>query len=90
MPAYCRSDEELYFKCAKINDRRLMCAVFNLGFAPMECVDMYFEKTPKKITCLMPNGEEKEVNFSIGNESVTVDCACNTLEPLVIFAKAEK
>lgn len=90
MPAYCRSDEELYFKCAKMNDGRLMCAVFNLGFDPMECVDMYFEKTPKKITCLMPNGEEKEVNFSIGNEGVTVDCACNTLEPLVIFAESEK
>ena len=87
MPAYCIGDEELYFKCASLCDGRLLCAVFNFGFDPMEEIEMYFDTEPKKITKLMPDGKEQQISFTKSENGYIIDSCCNTLEPVILFVE---
>ena len=86
-PAYCTGDEELYFKCARLCDGRLLCAVFNFGFDPIDVIEMMFEKTPRKITKLTPDGKESEISFEKSDDGYIIDSCCNTLEPVILFVE---
>ena len=85
MPAYCTGDEELYCKCAKLRDGRMLSAVFNFGFDPIDKLEMHFEKTPKKITKLSPCGKEEEISFEKGDNGYILSTECNTLDPVILF-----
>jgi len=87
LPAYFPGDEEVYFRCADSIDGELFCSVINIGLDPIEKLELWFEKEISVIEKLMPDGTRKVMDFSADNGTYTIDTACNTLEPIIIFAK---
>ena len=85
LPVYYVGDEEVYLKCADMENGDTFVAFFNIGFDPIEkiCLDCSF--TPSKIEYLTPNGQSKEVNFEIKGSNVEIDISANTLYPVILF-----
>lgn len=85
LPVYYPNDEEVYLKAARTEDGKLFCAVFNIGFDPIEELELVFETKPVKIEKLMPSGELDEIDFEENGEVYRLDSSCNTLEPVVLL-----
>ena len=82
---YCPYDSDVYMKAAKMKDGRIFAALFNLSLDTMEKARLACGFKPKKISKLMPNGDEKEIDFSFENGLCTLDTECKTLDPVVVF-----
>lgn len=87
LPVYFPSDEDVYLKAAKTKDQRLFVALFNIGLDPIENVELVFENEPSKITCLTPDGNEKEVAFTKNGSTYTLDIGAQILTPVILFIK---
>ena len=85
LPLYYKGDEEVYLKCADTQNGETFCALFNLGFDPIDKIELGCEFTPSKVECLTPDGEREELSFTIDNQSIIVDKNANTLEPVILF-----
>ena len=86
LPVYFPSDEEVYLKAAKTKDQRLLVALFNIGLDPIENVELVFENEVSQITCLTPDGKEKEVSFTKNGDTYTLDIDAPILTPVILFA----
>ncbi|MBQ2736266.1 MAG: hypothetical protein IJF26_02400 [Clostridia bacterium] len=87
LPLYCPFDSDVYMKAAKMKDGRIFGAVFNLSLDPMERLQLACDFTPRKVYKLMPDGGEREIDFSFENGLCTLDTECKTLDPVVVFIK---
>ncbi len=85
--AYYPNDEEVYLKCADMENGELFCAVFNIGLDPIERLEMVFDFAPTQIERLCSNGEREAVSFKTQENRTIMDIPCNTLDPVVIFVK---
>jgi hypothetical protein len=85
LPIYCPYDADVYMKAAKMKDGRIFASLFNLSLDTMEKTQIVCDFTPKKISKLMPSGEEKEIAFFFENGLCTLDTECKTLDPVVVF-----
>jgi hypothetical protein len=83
--AYYPNDEEIYLKCADMNDGRVFVAVFNIGFDPIERLEICCGFEAKKFAYLTPSGEEAELDFEYIDGKYVLDIACNTLNPVILF-----
>lgn len=84
LPVYYPGDEEVYLKVARTEAGDLFCAVFNIGFDPIEEMELVFKTVPQSIEKLMPNGEFVQIDFSVSDKQCRINSACNTLEPVVL------
>ncbi len=85
LPVYYPHDEEVYLRAADMADGGLFCALFNLGFDPIEQVDLVCESPVARIECLAPDGSRQPVNFSVTGDTYTLDVAANPLAPVILF-----
>ena len=87
---YSPGDEEIYLKCADMDDGRVFCAVFNIGLDPIERLQIVcdFEATTFKM--LLPNGEEKELDFERDGSTYTLATPCNILDPVILFIEKRR
>jgi hypothetical protein len=85
LPIYCPYDADVYMKAAKMKDGRIFASLFNLSLDTMEKTQIVCDFTPKKISKLMPSGEEKEITFFFENGLCTLDTECKTLDTVVVF-----
>lgn len=85
IPVYYPNDEEVYFKCADMEDGRMFCTLFNLGFDQIENIELVCDFVAKGFSVLQPNGEEKTVGFKYENGKYVLDATAKTLDPVVIF-----
>ncbi len=81
---YYPGDEEVYMKTADMADKTF-CAIFNLGLDVIENMKIAVNKGVSSIKMLMPNGEYKDVKFSICENEVQTNICCNTLEPVILI-----
>lgn len=59
----------------------------NISFDKLEDIPLVFEKEPKKIRSLMPNGELKNCEF-INNKGITrIKTIAETLSPVVLVSE---
>lgn len=87
LPLYYTEDAEIYLRAAETKDGDLFCALFNLGFDPLEEICLYVARDVKKIQKLMPDGTYEDVGFKKDGDNIIVDSICNTLEPVVLILK---
>lgn len=85
LPIYYPGDEEVYLKCADMNDGCVFCSVFNIGLDPIDKLELCCDFSAKKFEALMPDGTTQEIAFSLNGEKYTLDIECNTLSPVVLF-----
>ena len=85
LPLYCPFDSDVYMKAAKMEDGRIFASLFNLSLDTMEKAQIACDFTPRKVYKLMPDGGEREIDFSFENGLCTLDTECKTLDPVVIF-----
>ena len=84
LPVYAPGDEEIYLRCADMEDGALFCALFNLGWDPIERTELVFAHPVSRIERLMPDGTLCEVAFEVKNGRTILDVPCNVLDPLIL------
>ena len=85
LTVYYPNDEEVYLKCADMDDGRVFTAVFNIGLDPIEALELCCDFEAKGFSQLMPDGGEKEVGFRVDNGRYILDIPAYTLDPVVLF-----
>lgn len=88
LPIYVDGDEEILLRAGVVADGRMLAAIINLGFDPADEINLYLENEPKKISMLMPNGEEKEVSFEKQENNIyKIDAKAEQLYPTILLIK---
>lgn len=87
LPVYYPHDEEVYMKVADMPGGGYFCAMFNIGFDPIEEVELLCKEPVSEVQMLMPDGSRKNLEFSYENGKCTIQTSCVTLQPLVLFMK---
>ncbi len=85
LPLYYPGDAEVYFRAADTDDGRRFCAVFNLGFDPIEDLPLVCDKPVSSITRLTPDGQWENVSFAQNDGRLTLDLTCQTLLPEMLM-----
>lgn len=86
LPVYYEGDEEVLLRAGKIKDGRLLAAFINLGYDPLDELDIVTDFTPTEITYLDPNGREAKLDFVLGeNGKVKVLTELSPMYPLVLI-----
>lgn len=88
LPIYYEGDEEVLLRAGRIKDDRLIAAFINLGYDPLDELDIVTDFTPTEITYLNPDGKEVKVDFILGEEGrVKVLTELSPMYPLVLLIK---
>ena len=88
LPVYADGDDEILLRAGVLNDGRMLVMAINLGFDPVDEINLYFENEPKKISMLLPDGTEKEVSFTKNDDGIfELDICAEPLYPLVLLIK---
>lgn len=82
---YFPGDEEVYLRAGFLPDGKIICAVFNLGFDPIEKLSLSISTPFSKIEKLTPDGALQEISFTKNEENFILDTPCNTLDPVILF-----
>ena len=85
IPVYYPNDEEVYFKCADMDDGRVFCALFNIGLDPIDKIELVCDFDAKKFEILTSSGEAVPVNFEKKNNTYVLEKSAQILDPVVIF-----
>lgn len=85
LPLFYAGDEEVYLKCADTQNGDTFCALFNLGFDPIEKIQLECSFIPTKVEYLTPEGQREEVGFKMNGDRVYIDMSANTLSPVILF-----
>lgn len=85
LPVYYPHDEEVYMKVADMPGGGYFCAMFNIGFDPIEEVELMCKDPVTDVQMLMPDGSRKTLNFQYENGKCAIKASCVTLQPLVLF-----
>ena len=85
MPVYYPDDEEVYFKCADMDDARVFCAIFNIGLDPIDKIRLVCDFDVEKIEALMPSGEAENVAFSKEENIYVLEKSAEILDPVIVF-----
>lgn len=88
LPVYYDGDAEICLRAGKVADGRLLVAMFNLGYDPVESAALYLEAPPSRITALDKSGHEVEVPFvHDGGGIYRLGAAAEPMYPLILMIK---
>ena len=88
LPIYYDGDEEVILRAGRIKDGRLLAGFFNLGYDPLEELDLVLDFIPNEITYLDPSGKEIYLEYIQGGEGkVKVKTKLEPLYPLALLFK---
>jgi hypothetical protein len=88
LPIYYDGDEEVLLRAGRIKDGRLLAGFFNLGYDPLEELDLVLDFTPEQIDYLDPNGKEIGLEYTQGKDGrVKVQTKLEPLYPLIMLFK---
>lgn len=85
--AYYPGDEEMYFRSGTMSNGTSVYALFNLGFDPVDNIELVINRDFSKIYEVMSDGSEKEINYKIKNGKTILDCPAYTLDPVILLLK---
>ncbi len=84
LPIYYTGDEEVYLKAATMPDGGLFCALFNIGFDPIEELTLQCESEVSSVQLLTPEGTWKPCSFRTENDIIVVETPAYTLHPVIL------
>lgn len=84
LPVSYTGDEEVYLKAADMPDGSLFCALFNIGFDPIETVSLRSDKPITSAEVLKPNGRWTPCTFRIADDCTILDTPAYTLQPVIL------
>lgn len=87
LPVYYPNDEEIYLRAGKTRDGERFCAIFNIGFDPIEKLELCITDAVCDVQKLMPDGTRRSIGFEKTNDRYVLDTDCNTLDPLILFIR---
>ena len=88
LPVYYPGDNEILLRAGKIKDGRMLTAVYNLSYDPLEEIELYLENAPEEIKLVNTSGEEVPVCFeSKGNSMYVIDAKAEPLYPVILIIK---
>lgn len=88
LPIYYDGDEEVLLRAGKIRDGRLLAHFLNLGYDPLDELDIVLDFTPSEIAYLDPDGGEVALDYTIGEDGkVKVMTELSPMYPLVLLIK---
>ena len=88
LPVYYPGDNEICMRSGYINDGRLLCALFDLGYDPMDNISLYLEKEPSEIQILTKDGLYSDVSFEkASSDTYVVDTRVEPLYPVILLIK---
>ena len=82
---YYPNDEEVYLKCAEMEDTRVFCALFNIGLDPIEGIELVCSFEATKFEMLLPDGNTKQIEFEKQGNKYTLKANAITLDPVILF-----
>ena len=85
LPVYYPGDEEVYLKCADMEDGRIFCALFNIGLDMIDKIELVCDFEAKSFETLLPSGEIISVPFEKENGKYVLEKSAQILDPVVIF-----
>ena len=85
LPVYYPNDEEVYMRVADMKDGGYFCSLLNIGFDPIEKLELVCCDKIAKIEKLMPDGRKEELTFACTEDRYVIETSCITLEPLVLL-----
>jgi hypothetical protein len=88
LPIYYEGDEEVLLRAGRIKDGRLLASFINLGYDPLDTIDLVCDFVPAEITYLTSDGKEERLDFTLcENGKVTVSTELSPMYPLVLLIK---
>ncbi len=88
LPVWCEGDVELCLRAGYLSDERLLCTVFNLGFDPLETLELHLEKAPECINLLDKNGGEIPLSFTCTEGDLySVNVRVEPMYPVIVIIK---
>ncbi|MBR2880010.1 MAG: hypothetical protein IKC02_04995, partial [Oscillospiraceae bacterium] len=84
LPVYLLGDDEVYMKAGYLPDGKLVCAIFNTGFDPMEEIRLCIEQQVGKVERLDSSGAWEACAFEQTGETLTVAAEALTLQPVIL------
>ena len=87
LPIYYDGDEEVLLRAGRIRDGRLLSCFINLGYDPLDELDLGINFTPSEISYLDPDGGEVSLDFEMTECGVKVMCELSPMYPLVLLIK---
>lgn len=88
LPIYYDGDEEVLLRAGKIRDGRLLAHFLNLGYDPLDELDVALDFTPSEIAYLDPDGGEVSLDFEMTEcGGVKVFSELSPMYPLVLLIK---
>lgn len=87
LPLYYPNDEEVYLRAGKTASGETLCAIFNIGFDPIEKLELCITNEVHEIQKLMPNGTRCSLKFKKLHDRYGINTECNPLDPVVLFIK---
>ena len=85
LPVYYPNDEEVYMKCADMENGDVFCAIFNIGLDPIDKLELVCNFDAKSFEYLMPNGDTQNLDYVYDNGKYILDVSCKTLDPVIVF-----
>ncbi|MBQ8879853.1 MAG: hypothetical protein IJY69_03305 [Clostridia bacterium] len=86
LPIYYEGDEEVLVRTGRIKDGRLLAAFINLGYDPLEELDIVTDFAPTEISYLDPDGREIKLVFVLDEGGkVKVKTELMPMYPLVLI-----
>ena len=88
LPIYYPGDNEICMRSGYVNDGRLLCALFDLGYDPMDNISLYLEKEPVEVQMLNKDGLYSNVPFEKGSaDTYVVNTKIEPLYPVILLIK---
>ena len=85
IPVYYPDDAEVYVKAGKLPSGDIFCGFFNIGLDNLDEVTLVADRKITEIKMLTPDGEFKQVEFSVDDEGViTVPTPAEILHPVIL------
>lgn len=88
LPVYCETDVELCFRAGYIEDGRLLCMAINLGYDPLETLDLHLNFAPSAISLLDKDGNEVPLSFKhIDGDLYSINQKVEPMYPVILLIK---
>ena len=85
LPVYYPEDAEVYLRAGYLPNGKMLVALFNLSLDELEDIPLTFEKVPKSVCLLSPDGDLIPISFTVEGSTLRIDYRVGVLEPIVLI-----
>ena len=88
LPVYYDGDNEICMRAGYIKDGRLLVALFNLSYDPLESTNLYLKDKPSEISIVNSDGSETLVGYTEEkDDKYCIDVRVEPMYPVILLVK---